>query len=39
MKRLKYDEVLLTCSDEELNEYIDESDKCLVVDWGETSAT
>ena len=33
MKRPKYDKVLLTGSDEELNEYIDTSDRCLVVDW------
>ncbi len=33
MKRPKYDKVLLTGSDEELNEYIESSGKCLVVDW------
>jgi hypothetical protein len=33
MKRPRYDRVLLTGSHEELNEYIDTSDKCLVVDW------
>jgi hypothetical protein len=29
----KYDKVLLTGSDAELNEYIDKSGQCLVVDW------
>jgi hypothetical protein len=29
----KYDEVLLTGSNEELNDYIENSGKCLVVDW------
>ena len=33
MKPPEYDKVLLTGSDEELNEYIENSDKCLVVDW------
>src|SRR4051812_43223777 len=33
MKRPEYDKVLLSGSDEELNDYIDESGKCLVVDW------
>lgn len=28
-----YDAVLLTGSDEELNDYIEDSGKCLVVDW------
>lgn len=28
-----YDAVLLTGSDEELNDYIENSGKCLVVDW------
>jgi hypothetical protein len=33
MKGPKFDKVLLTGSDEELNEYIETSGKCLVVDW------
>src|SRR5262249_8546731 len=33
VKRPRYDAVLLTGSDEELNEYIENSGKCLVVDW------
>jgi hypothetical protein len=33
VKRPRYDNVLLTGSDEELNEYIADSGKCLVVDW------
>ena len=33
MKLPKHDRVLLVGSDEELNEYIDTSGKCLVVDW------
>jgi hypothetical protein len=33
VKRPKYAKVLLTGSDEELNKYIEDSGKCLVVDW------
>jgi hypothetical protein len=33
VKRPKCEKVLLTGSDEALNEYIDQSGKCLVVDW------
>jgi hypothetical protein len=33
MKPPRYDKILLSGSNEDLNEYIDESGKCLVVDW------
>jgi hypothetical protein len=33
VKRPRCNKVLLTGSDEELNEYIEDSGKCLVVDW------
>ena len=33
MKPPEHDAVLLTGSDEELNDYIENSGKCLVVDW------
>ena len=33
MKRPKYDKVLLNGTIEQLNEYIGQSGKCLVVDW------